>query len=208
MRRLALGGVLGPAIFTLAVVVSGALRPSYNHLTQFISELGATGTPHAALMNVGGFIPGGALIAVFGIATFWLVPRGIRSAIAGASITLFGISTLVAGLYSCDPGCVPGPRMSPAEGVHFLVSLAGFLVAIAGIGVWALEFRQHALLRGLWRYSALTAFLAFGFLVAFQVSLPTHAYTGLWQRLQIGTLFVWCAVVAIRLFGSRPVRAV
>src|SRR6266545_6315049 len=48
MRILALGGVLGPVLFAAVVGVCSALRPGYSHITQFISEHGATGTSHAA----------------------------------------------------------------------------------------------------------------------------------------------------------------
>jgi hypothetical membrane protein len=49
-----LGGVAGPILFSVVVVVSAALRVDYSHIADFISELGATGTPHADLMNYAG----------------------------------------------------------------------------------------------------------------------------------------------------------
>ncbi len=40
MRVLALGGVAGPALFTLVVLVCAALRPNYSHSMQVMSALG------------------------------------------------------------------------------------------------------------------------------------------------------------------------
>src|SRR5215831_1463819 len=39
-RLLALGGVIGPAIFVLTFTVAGLMRPDYSPLTQAISDLG------------------------------------------------------------------------------------------------------------------------------------------------------------------------
>ncbi len=60
MRILLLGGVIGPVLFTLVVVVAAAMRADYSHVHQFISELGATGSSHADFMNYAGFVPAGA----------------------------------------------------------------------------------------------------------------------------------------------------
>jgi len=43
MRLLALGGITGPVLFAVVVLVLGALRPGYSHLQHFISELGVAG---------------------------------------------------------------------------------------------------------------------------------------------------------------------
>ena len=75
MRHLALGGVGGPLLFSVMTIVTGALRGEYSHLTQFISELGADGTPYSGLMNYAGFVPAGLLIAGFGAALATTLPR-------------------------------------------------------------------------------------------------------------------------------------
>ncbi len=209
MRVLALGGVLGPAIFTALVIVCGALRPGYSHLAQLISELGASGTAHATLMNFAGIIPAGVLIAGFGAATLGLLSSGRRAILAGALVTFFGIALVVGGVYSCDPGCpLRWPPGSVAASIHLIAAVAQLVAAIAGIALWALEFRHFPAYSGLWKFTALAGAAALGFLIAFNVSLDSRALTGLWQRLLFGTLFVWCAVVALRLFrnprGHRP----
>lgn len=66
MKFLSLGGVAGPVLFTSVTLVCASLRPGYGHISQFISELGASGTPHALLMNLAGFIPSGLMLAALG----------------------------------------------------------------------------------------------------------------------------------------------
>ena len=64
MRILALGGLAGPVWFAAVVALCAALRPDYRHAHQFISELGAAGSPHAWLMNYAGFLPVGLLLGI------------------------------------------------------------------------------------------------------------------------------------------------
>jgi hypothetical membrane protein len=184
-------------LFTALVIVGGLLRPEYSHVRQFISELGATGTPNAGLFNLGGFVAAGLLLAAFGVATARLIPNGRWSVLAATLMTIFGCGVVAAGVYSCDPGC-PQPAISVTGRIHDTVSIAAFVSAIAGIGLWALEFRRSEALGDLWRYSAFTSVMSLAFLFAVATSLESRAFTGLWQRLLLGTLFVWCGVVALR----------
>jgi hypothetical membrane protein len=97
---LALGGVAGPVVFALVTVVSAALRPGYSHVTNMISELGATGTPYAVLMNYAGFVPAGLMLAALGVALAGVLPRH-RLALAGAVlVTLFGAGVASSGVLS------------------------------------------------------------------------------------------------------------
>lgn len=109
MRFLALGGVIGPALFAVVVVICGALRPGYNHMTQFISELGAQGTSHAAIMNFAGFLPLGLLLVGFAASLRGALPRRPLAVAVAILLGLFGLSIALAGLYSCDPGCPQPP---------------------------------------------------------------------------------------------------
>ena len=42
------------SLFGAVVVLCAAARPDYSHIDQFISELGATGSSRASLMNYAG----------------------------------------------------------------------------------------------------------------------------------------------------------
>jgi hypothetical protein len=46
----------------------------------------------------------------------------------------------------------------------------------------------------------LSSGVALCFLIALANSLDSRTQTGLWQRLLVGTLFLWCAVVGVRAF--------
>jgi hypothetical membrane protein len=201
MRILALGGVAGPALFSVVAVISATSRSDYSHISHFISELGATGTSHAALMNYGGFVPGGILLAGFGVSLASLLPRSRPTLVASVLTTLFGVGVALSGLISCDPGC-PQAGGSSENSIHDKIAPASFLCLIAAVGTLGVHFRRIPAWRRLALYSGLTSVVALGFLVALVGSLETRTLTGLWQRLLLTALFLWTAVIGHRAFRA------
>ena len=55
---LAVCGIIGPILFTIVLITLGFLQPGYNHITQYMSELGAVNAPYANIKNTGLFIIG------------------------------------------------------------------------------------------------------------------------------------------------------
>ena len=204
MRFLALGGIVGPVLFASVVILCAAFRPEYSHVTQFISELGETGGPHSFLMNVVGFLPKGLLLASFGASLAYLLPRTSLSLTAAVLIVVYGLGIAAAGLYSCDPGC-PSQSLSSAATMHRLVSIVSFIAGILGIALWGYCFRSLPAWRSLWLYSAISSGLALVLLLVVDASAESRAFTGVWQRLSVATLDVWCAAVGLRAFRSSAV---
>ena len=192
MRNLALGGLAGPVLFALAALISASLQSDYSHVSNFISELGATSMPNAAIMNYAGFVPGGLLLAGFGVSIGSLVPRAPLSKFASLLIVVFGAGVVLAGLFSCDLGC-PQAGGSLENRIHEGIAPPTFLSAILGCGLLGLRFRRLPEWNSLWVYSVVSSGLALFFLAALGSSLETRALTGLWQRLMLATLYCWCA---------------
>jgi hypothetical membrane protein len=200
---MALGGVAGPALFASVVILCAALRPEYSHVTQFMSELGESGGANAGLMNFVGFVPSGLLLAAFGASLAALRPRTALSLAAAALVGVFGLGIAGAGVYSCDPGC-PREGMSFEATLHDRVSVGAFIAGILGIALWAYRFRALEAWRSLWRYTAATSAGAVVLLAVLAASIESRAFTGVWQRLFLGTLYAWCAVVGLRAFRTLP----
>ena len=59
-------GIAGAVVFWVGMLIFGSLRESYSQSVNDISELGAIGTPNAALWNVVGFVVPGFCLAVVG----------------------------------------------------------------------------------------------------------------------------------------------
>jgi len=205
VRVLALGGLAGPVLFSTLVIVCGTLRPGYDHATQFMSELGETGGSHASLMNFAGFIPSGLLLAVFGASLAWLLPRNALSVVGAVLMTVFGLGITAAGVYSCDAGC-SRQGMSDEATLHLLVSILAFLAGIVGSAVWAYRFRSLVAWQSLWRYTAISSGAALVLLLVMNAAAESRWFSGIWQRLFLATLFLWCAVVGVRAFRRAPSR--
>ena len=199
MRIVLLGGIAGPILFSMITIVSAALRTDYSHVRNFISELGASGTSHAAFMNYAGFVPAGLMLAAFGIALSTTLPRDRFRIVASILVTLFGVGVAADGILSCDPGC-PQAGGSVENLIHNRIAPVAFLCAIIGAGIVGVRFHRLPAWRSLSRYSLVTSALALCFLVALATSLEARLLTGLWQRLLLVTLFSWCAVVGLSVY--------
>jgi hypothetical membrane protein len=195
-----LGGIIGPVLFTTVILICASLRPDYSHIAQFISELGATGTSNAMIMNWIGFIPSGLMISLFGTSLTTLLPKSPIARIGSILILVFGLGMVVAGNFSCDIGC---PREGSLENsIHDKISGAIFVLVVIGILLLGISFRYNPRMRSLWIYSVISAFLALIFLMVLISSIESYTTTGLWQRLFLGTIFLWCVIVGYQMLKA------
>ncbi|MCM4173068.1 DUF998 domain-containing protein [Arenibacter sp. TNZ] len=200
LKILSLGGVLGPLLYTTVVLISAGLRPNYSHVSQFMSDLGATGSPNADFMNYMGFIPSGLMIASFGISLIMLLSNSLTSRIGSVLVTIFGIGMVVVGFFSCDIGC---PREGSLENtIHDQISGPIFLSVITGILLLGISFRKHSVLKRLWVYSIITSLLCFGFMAGLINAIESNYLIGIWQRMLLSTIFIWCVVMGLKIFKS------
>ena len=199
MRALILGGIVGPVVFAAVVLAAAAGHPGYSHVANFMSELGATGAPRAALMNYGGFIPAGMLLAAFAISLRRAVPRKPLISAGVVLVMLFGIGVVAAGVFQCDLGC-PTSGGTIENRIHNAIGPSCFLCVIAGSGILGWQFRNLPDWRRLSAYSLVTSGVALVFFIGLVSSLESRTLTGLWQRLMLGTLFLWCGVAAAHAF--------
>ena len=199
MRALTLCGVAGPIVFVSVVLAAAAGHPGYSHVASFMSELGATGAPRAALMNYTGFIPSGTLLTAFAISLMGALPRKRLITAGVVLVMLFGIGVVAAGVFSCDLGC-PTSGGTRENQIHNVIGPACFICLIAGTGLLGWAFRAAPDWRGLSVYSVATSAVALVFFLGLVGSLESRTLTGLWQRLMLGTLFLWCGVAAVHAF--------
>jgi hypothetical membrane protein len=188
-RFLAVASVVYAVAF---YVVGAALKPGYSHVSHFISELNATGTPWAQELGLFGFVPLGLLFSAFLIAAYPI------SHLAGASrvgfILLWSqpIAFLGAAAAPCDPGCPIGG--SVLQQIHDLLGLVTYFVA--ALAFFLLSFHSRLSLRGRWYFRV--ASVAWLGLFVFML-LPEFApVRGLLQRIADGILWVGVLLIAWR----------
>jgi hypothetical protein len=200
---LAICGVVAPLVYIAAVLAASRESPGFDHLDNFISELGATGAPGAALMNFVGFLPYGMLMLAFALA----VHRGIRPDIGGwlgpSALGLYGLAYMALALSRCDPGC-QGATPSLHHRIHFLLSDVILLAAVlAPFTLYARMVKDPG-----WRPLAAATLVLPG-TAWLTLELSGVGMSGaLRQRLWLLLLFTWIELVAIRLLklgadGSR-----
>lgn len=181
-------GIAGAAWVVGLTIIGGAMTPGYDHGTQFISELGAKGAPHAREINLLGFLPAGIFVTLFAVTAWMALPRTIWSALGFLGIVLFAVGYGAAAFFSCDAGCkMDNP--SQEQMMHTMFGLAGYVGAPA-----ALLALSRAATRwpGATMLSVLGIASAVGALAGFLAMLsPEYGYTGFAQRVLESSVLIW-----------------
>jgi hypothetical protein len=190
-RILAAAGIAAGIAWAGAVVCCGAVRPGYNPVTQFVSELAERGSSTEAVMRITGFGIPGVLIVMF--AAFLLT----RSAgpIVAVVLIVHGVGRLIAGVFPCDPGC-PASGSSVSQAVHNAAAMMNGLTLLAAAVFCSVRMRRIGRNRFAF-YSLVSAIAGAAFLGFMFMDVATRTYVGLFQRLAFGVLHVWLAAFAL-----------
>ena len=182
---------LAAAFALLIPILFGALVPNYSHLSDYISELGAIGTPQGWWVNRLGFLPTGLLAAVVALGLPVITPR--RQPARMASLLFLGVSVgyLGAVVWPCDFGC---PTVgTPRQQMHNLLGLVEYGLGGVSLLLFAVVFWQADSWRWLAILSAALGVVVLAGLV--MMTLPQqHIWRGGWQRLAEISLFSWMVI--------------
>ncbi len=201
LGRLALAG---PIAFTIAWLVGGLVQDEYSPRQEDISALAALDAQHAWIMITGFVLLGvGTVALAAGLASTLRYPSAVIGSIL---LVIAGIGLMVAGLARNDcsselPACaarVDAGEVSWHHEVHDNVSLIIFLALIAAPLVLARAFGRDDHWRPLRAYSIVTGLLGFALLVLYVIA-PAGTWNGLVQRIFVSVLFLWIAVLGLRL---------
>ncbi len=218
-RIFAAAGILGPAMFTVVIIVAGVLRPGYSQVGGAgISELGAG--PNALLWNAGAILFG-LLIIAFAFGLHRGIGEGRGSRIGPILIAVSGSSYIGLGLF---------PAAQPTFQYHQSFALVVFATSIVAPLVIARRFSADESWRHYRSYSVLSSVAALMILLAFfagvnlQVSqanfdagskgiqVSPEGVLGPWagalNRLFFAVVWLWIGVIAFHILvtsgKSRP----
>lgn len=201
IRHIAFGcAVLSLLVLAGATVAGGVGYPGYDHLTQYISELGATGAPTSRGVGLA-FIVSGALLAAFWLLCAGLFPRGVLSIIGFGLSALNGLGLLLGGVFPCDFECSTADPSVTAI-LHEVFGGIGYLCGIAGVFVVGIAARNWPQGRGLFGLSLICGIPAG---LAIWLIHPAFEWLGAAQRVVEIALAIWTLAVAMRL--RAPVRS-
>jgi hypothetical membrane protein len=176
--------------------VLGALRPAYSQVTNYISELGAIGTPHAAAWNIAGFILPGVLLAFAGKAIGDSPrPKSPMSRTAGWLLVLFGVSIAGQGLF---PAVMQDTRLvvtSWHTTTHLLMSLLSGIAWVLALPLLIAPMRRDPRWRG-WNVLNIVAVLL---VVIGSAGLRGVVPEGLSQRITDALVFGWFIATSLKL---------
>jgi hypothetical protein len=197
-KWLAFTGVLAPLVFILAVLAAGAMQPGYDQLKNFVSELGATGAPAAAIINFGGFLVYGMLMMAFA----WAVHRGMRADDGGwlgpTVLALYGLAYVGVALAPCDPGC-QAAAPSLHHRLHLLLGEVVLLTAVLSPFILYSRMVKDPEWQSLATPTLLLPSIAWVVLQASGLGVAGAIRQRLWLLL----LFIWIELIALRLLRSR-----
>lgn len=201
MRKLAFAcAVLSLLILALAAVAGGIAYPGYNHLTQYISELGATGATTGQAVS-GAFMASGVLLAVFWLLCIGLFPKSPLSVIGFGLSALNGLGLMFGGVFPCDFECSLEGASSTAV-LHDVLGGIGYLCGVVGLMLVGLAARNWPGGRNLFHLAIVCGAPAAG---AIWLINPAFEFYGAAQRVLEIALAVWTIGVALAV--RRPMAA-
>lgn len=182
-------GLAAAGLFAGALGVLAALDPTYSHLTNAVSELGAVGAPNQLAWNLIGFVAVGLLLAAFGRG----LGREIATPSASGLLILFGLAFAFTAIPAdmSDLG-------SPGSTAHIVASQAVLLF-------WALALVRLLFVRragpALRWIAAVALALAVGAIIVRGLE---ALQPGLSQRLSFAVVFGWVAATSLVLLRRAP----
>ena len=179
IRQLAFATAIASALsVALMALLGGMATPGYSHVSQYISELGASQSANEYPVRFIGFLPAGISLLGFCWLAHGALPRSRLTTAAIAALAIYALGYVAAAFFPCDLGCRP-QSPSTSQVVHNLIGGLGYLVAPAFLLAFAVRSRN-------WPASA--ALPALGFIAAVLSLLgllsisPSSPYVGLSQR--------------------------
>ncbi len=178
------------------VFIGGLNYPDYSHVTQFMSELGASGSEHGGLVNFFGFVPTELFLLVFIGMAFLLLKKNTLAVFGLSSLSVYATALMLAAVFPCDFECRPvNPTLS--HKVHMILGAIAYAFAILGIVL--MSFGLKNLPNGKPVY---TSGLGIGIIALFLYfnMTPELPIVGLVQRLMEILFYFWFFILAIYLY--------
>jgi hypothetical membrane protein len=194
--------VVGEVIQWGTILVGGLAYPGYDPLSQYISELGATGAVTGQAVSWFGFFPSGVLIIGFCLTAAVLLRRNVLAAIGLLLLAWYAFGLIGAAIYPCAFECGRA-EPSAAQMMHDLIGGTGYLAGVVGLLLTGLAMgRTEArwlLPLGLGCFAV--AFLSFGGVVS------DIEVRGLAQRVLEGALTIFLLALGWALAQGRLVAS-
>jgi hypothetical membrane protein len=194
---LAICGIIAPLLFTIQLIIIGFYHPSYNHITQYMSELGAINAPYASIKNTGLSIVG-ILMMLFSYSLYKEIDdkKKIIKIVGPTLVAISGLSFFLIGFFPCDPDCINTSTTGIIHG--YLANTAQFPLMIAPLLLYSI-FKRDKKWNNILYYSIITSVFGIVFFIIYK-SYFFDLYIGLFQRISFGIPILWIEIIAIKIY--------
>lgn len=193
-------GIIGPIFFTFILLILGHLQGNYNHIEQYMSELGAIDAPNTIIMNIAGFALLGLFIILFAIGFNNLINLKNNLIIGKIGIMLIissGVAFIMVGIFPCDPMCVNISLVGIIHGRFAFIALYTLVFAPFFIFYYLREVQQW---KNLSIFSLIIGVLSLLSSSIYNLNIFENL-TGLLQRLSYGIPLLWIVLISIRIIS-------
>jgi len=196
-RILSFGGILAPIAMIISIFVAAHFTLGYNHITDTVSMLSDQASQNPGIMTAG-FVTYGVLIVGFSYALYLRLRHGFKAHMVWFTLTLYGISMIVAGLFQDTPGTSDTP-LNPEGIVHNAAIITSCISILIGMWMFAGSVYKKPSWFGFTWFTIGASFVGLILSIVFAVQSQVPA-SGLLQRLFYLILLIWIEVVSIWLF--------
>jgi hypothetical protein len=192
---LAVLGVAGHA-FLAATALLLPLVSEYALIGDNISELAIGRYGH---LQTAAFLAAGVGTLAIAVSVRRTTDGAWGSRVGSLLVGFFGLGPIFAAIFPTDRIDTPADlsSMTTVGTVHVATALVSFVGGIAGMFVLTRTFKRDVRWRAFWPASLVLAFAA---LVVFFAQ-GGGPWVGLYQRMLVGTITLWLALIAFRLFS-------
>jgi hypothetical protein len=188
-------GMIGPIFFVLAFTIEGWLRPGYNPLSMFISELSLGQRGAIQIIN---FLVFGLFFLVFtyGIAVEFKKKKASKT--GSVLFTIIAACYFFSGIFVTDPGTIFAGQKSIHGIIHGIFGGIVFTLMPVSCFVFLRQFRRYPEWKSLRQWTLLAGILITAAVIALTITtkfpsaqLLFSKWFGLIQRLAIIPYMIW-----------------
>jgi hypothetical protein len=184
--------MVGSALFVAVFAVEGWLRPGYNPLGTYVSDLSLGPRGWIQIAN---FVVVGVLILIFARGVADEFREGKASRAGPLLLAIIGFSLLVSGPLVTDPASTPREHWSWHGTLHQVFGALVFSLAPVSCFVFWRRFRADPRWRSLHRWTFVAGVIIVASVVLLKVGElppnPLSAWVGLIQRVALVTYLSW-----------------
>ena len=193
-------GIIGPAIFTLSFLINGCLRPGYDPVRMYVSELsiGPQGW-----IQMASFVFLGLCLLIFALGLPKYIPSGRASRAGFILLLIIAVCYIASGPLVTDPLSMFDNQQTAQGMAHGIFGALVFALSPACCFVFYGRFRADERFLRLKTWTLLAGIIMTLIIVLMKLAQPQasplNRWAGLIQRCSLVIFYVWITSFALRL---------